>query len=188
MKKRQKMKSSESAKVVPKFKVLDAVIILLIITSVLGIYFHYNVLDTLKNKQDIEQYVVTFSVENIRSSTANYINIGDAVYYSEDGEKLGELMAHQDGSTEPLHQGIAFDYFSKESGEIVLVSYPSSDRTDARIFVSGRILCMGLYSEDGGFLVNGTKYLAPGQTLQVQTELVTLNLVVQDITLLETTK
>ena len=58
MKKHQRIKSTERVKLVPKFKILDAVIILLIITSVLGIYFRYNVMDTLKQQKDIKEYVV----------------------------------------------------------------------------------------------------------------------------------
>ena len=188
MKKHQRTKSTERVKMVPKFKILDAVIILLIITSVLGIYFRYNVLDTLKNQKDIKEYVVSFSIKNIRSSTTSYMNIGDAIYYSEDGEKLGELMSHMDDSTDPLLTELASEYFVTQSGSIVEAYYPESDSMDARINVSGRISCMGIYSEDGGFLVNGSKHLAPGQTIKVQTELVTVTLVVQDITLRETTK
>lgn len=188
MKKNQRTKSTDRVKLVPKFKILDAVIILLIITSVVGIYFRYNVMDTLKQQKDIKEYVVSFSVQNIRSSTVNYINIGDAIYYSEDGERLGELMAHTEDSTDPLRQEIASEYFVDQSGMTVQVYYPDSDSMDTRINVSGRILCMGTYSEDGGFLVNGSRYLAPGQTIKVQTELVTVTLVVQDITLLETSK
>ncbi|MBQ2999916.1 MAG: hypothetical protein IJD64_05580, partial [Clostridia bacterium] len=110
------------------------------------------------------------------------------IYYSEDGEKLGELMAHTEDSTDPLRQEIASEYFVDQNGTTVEVYYPDSDSMDTRINVSGRILCKGSYSEDGGFLVNGSKYLAPGQTIKVQTELVTVTLVVQDITLLETSK
>lgn len=188
MKKHQSAKSTERVKLVPKFKILDAVIILLIITSVLGIYFRYNVMDTLKNQKDMKEYVISFSVQNIRSSTTNYINVGDDIYFSEDGEKLGELMSHMDDSNDPLLSEIASEYFVNENGTIVPGYYPESDSMDARINVSGRISCMGSYSEDGGFLVNGTKYLAPGQTVQVQTELVTVTLVIQDITLREITK
>ena len=63
MKKHQSAKSTERVKLVPKFKILDAVIILLIITSVLGIYFRYNVMDTLKNQKDMKEYVISFSVQ-----------------------------------------------------------------------------------------------------------------------------
>ena len=187
MKKHQRTKSTERVRLVPKFKILDAVIILLVITSVLGIYFRYNVIDTLKNQREMKEYVISFSVDNIRSSTRNYLNVGDAVYYSEDGEAFGELMAYKDGSTVALNlDDYAWEYLVDKNGNFVQGYYSDSDSMNARIMVSGRILCQGLYSEDGGFLVNGTRHIASGQSIQVQTELVTLTLVVKDISLLET--
>ena len=181
----KRTKNADQMKLVPKFKILDAVIILLVIISVLGIYFRYNILDTLKNQKDIKEYTVSFSVENIRKSTTNYMNIGDVLYYAEDGEKMGELLAYSEDSASPLRPTPSSKYFVKKDGTTVQVFYPESESMDARIDVAGRMLCQGLYSEDGGFCVNGSRYLAPGQAVEVRTELVTLTLVIRNIELAE---
>ena len=178
-------KNTEQVKSGPRFKLLDAVIILLVIISVLGIYFRYNILDTLKNQKDMKDYTVSFSIENIRKSTTNYMNIGDVIYYAEDGEKLGELLAYSEDSANPLRPTPSSDYFVNKDGTTVQVFYPESESMDARIDVAGRILCEGAYSEDGGFFVNGSRYLAPGQTVEVRTELVSVTLMVKDIALAE---
>lgn len=183
--KEKRVKLQKRSQQGPRFKVLDAVIILLIITSVVGIYFRYNVFETLKNQRDMKEYVVSFSVQNIRRSTTNYLDIDDVVYYAEDGEKLGELIGYSADSFNALRPTPASEYFVDQNGNTVQVFYPNSESMDARVDVEGKILCEGSYSEESGFLVNGTRYLAPGQSIEVQTETVSLTLTVKEIVLSE---
>ena len=53
------------------------------------------------------------------------------------------------------------------------------------IDAKGRLLCEGYYSEDGGFLLDGDTYIAPGQTISVRTELVSFVINVTSIELYE---
>ena len=59
--------------------------------------------------------------------------------------------------------------------------YPSDTRIDAK----GRIECMGYYNGEGGFTVDGRKYLAPGQSVDVKTELVTVTVTITSIDLIK---
>ena len=179
--KEKRLKNEKRIKKGPRFRVLDAVIILLVITSVVGIYFRYNVFDTLKNQRNLKDYVVSFSIQNIRQSTTSYLDINDVVYDGEDGKKLGELIGYSADSSNPLRPTPASEYFVDQNGNTVQVFYPDSESMDARVDVEGKMLCEGSYSEESGFLVNGSRYLAPGQTIQVQTEKVTLILTVKEI-------
>ena len=181
----KKAKKQKKIKQGPRFKVLDAVIILLVITSALGIYFRYNLFDTLKNQRNMQEYVVSFSVENIRNSTTSYLNIDDAVYYANDGEKLGTLRGDSAESLNAVQVYPATEYFIDANGNTVEESYPKSDSPTARVDIEGKILCTGSYSEASGFLVNGSRYLAPGQTIEVQTETVSFVMTVKEITLAE---
>ncbi len=183
--KEKRIKQQENLKHGPRFKILDAVIILLIITSVVGIYFRYNVFESLKNQKDIKEYVVSFSVQNIRRSTTNYLDIDDVVYYEEDGEKLGELIGYAAESFNALRPTPASEYFVDQNGNTVQVFYPNSESMDARVDVEGKLLCEGTYSDESGFLVNGTRYLAPGQTVEIYTEMVSLTMTVKEIILSE---
>ncbi len=185
MKRKQRKKSGERTKIVPKFKILDAVIILLIVISIVGLYLGYDVMDTLKNRKEMKEYVVSFSIENIRNSTKDYINIGDIVYYAEDGEQLGEFLPHTENVVQPLSYHPASVYVIDENGAAILIDYPYDDSPDDRIDASGRFLCQGSYSDDVGFLVNGSRYLAPGQKIEVRTDRVTLTVTIQDIALKE---
>jgi len=193
MKKKQREKSKERIRIVPKFKVLDAVIILLVITSVVGLCLGYNVIDTLKNQKEMQEYVVDFSIENIRYSTTTYVDVGNIIRDAKDGEELGKLLSYADTSSDvALLPEPAFVYFPDSEGNLKQVYYPHNqndsspfDQSD-RVNATGRFSCMGRYAnEDGSLLVNGSKYLVSGQTIEVQTERVTLTLTIKNISLKE---
>ena len=166
------------AKRAPRFGFLDAVIVLLVITAVVGIYFRSNILDFLKNDGNIREYTVSFSIQDIRYSTPDYVRVNDAVYFSDDGTQLGTIMEATQGNAEPLNYRPAVKVFQTENGTMESVSYPNNE---SRVDATGRLLCRGSYSEDGGFLVNGNRYISAGQTINVQTELVTVSIIITDI-------
>lgn len=182
------MKNNETKEMkrTPKFGFLDAVIILLIITAVVGIYFRSEILDLLKNDRDVQKYTVSFSIQDIRYSTSDYIQVDDTVYFSDDGTQLGTIMEETPGNAEALSCVPAVKVFHIENGteepKLVRVSYPNNE---SRVDATGRLLCIGSYSEDGGFLVNGNRYLSAGQTIDVQTELVTVSITITNIQLAE---
>lgn len=176
------MKNNETKETVrkPKFGFLDAVIILLIITAVVGIYFRSNILDFLKNDRDARDYTISFLIEDIRYSTPDYVQVNDAVYFSDDGTQLGTVMEATQGNSKSLNCRPAVKVFKTEKGTMESVSYPNNE---SRVDATGRLLCRGSYSEDGGFLLNGNRYLSAGQTIEVQTEMVTVSITITDIQL-----
>ena len=165
----------------PHFNAVDALIILLVILVVLGIYFRYNIVDVLSQAQEKKDYVISYSIENIRYTTPNYINVGDKVYFSSYGELLGTLISESENQG-ALSITPASEYFTVSSGEVVEAFYPNEEsRGDAK----GRMLCVGTYNEDGGFLLNGDTYIASGQSISVYTEIVTFVINVTGIELYE---
>ena len=162
-----------------RFRALDAVIILLILTAVIGVYFRYNLLDAFTKKQDLEEYTVTFSIENIRHTTPGYFNYGDRVYLADTQEELGVLINASNDSEIVWRRTPASEMVLNEEQQLVEFYYPEN----TRVSVQGRLQCSGTYSEDGGFLLNGSRYLSAGQTLAVQTELVSVEILIQSIEL-----
>ena len=182
MKKKQ-LNESETTKATPRFKALDAVVILLVILAVVGIYFRYNLLDMMTANKDWKDYTVSFSIENVRYTTPNYIDVGDTVYCADNGEKLGVLLgASEDTPNMNLSVSPSSQVFIMDDGTMERVFYPNSE---SRVNASGRMLCTGSYTDDGGFWVNGSRYLSAGQTVAIQTELVTVSIVIHDIELAE---
>lgn len=161
----------------PRFGILDFVIILLIIIAVVGVYFRYNIINFFEDAQNIKEYNVSFSIKNIRRNTENFINIGDKVYFVSNGEDFGTLTNVEEnmGALKPK---MSTETFTNSKGEMIDVAYPDNQ---SRIDAEGRMICSGRYSDDGGFLVNGSTYVAPGQYIDVKTEYVTVTIRVDEI-------
>ena len=178
MKKNTK-KSNEKDRSTPGFRAMDAVIILLVITAVIGVYFRYNILDLITKKQNLSDYTISFSIEDIRYTTPNYINIGDKFYYADDKEELGVLIS-ESANMSNMALGVqpASKYFMGSDGVVEEIYYPN---LESRVDAKGRIQCRGRYTDDGGFLVNGSRYLSAGQSISVQTELVSVVILIQNI-------
>ena len=169
---------NKKVKKLPKIKVLDVVIVLLVLLAIVGVYFRYNSLSFFENSASKKQYEISFSIENIRYTTPDHVFVGDRVYLSESGEMLGTLLAAStDMKNIALKCTAASEYFMNEKGNMVEVNYPS----ESRVRAEGKMLCEGVYSSDGSFLVNGTTYLAAGKSLSVQTERVTVTIEIRDI-------
>ena len=171
-----KKKINEKNKVVPRFTVLDAVIVLVVILAVLGIYFRQTIVDFFSGSDNLKEYAVSYSIKNIRYTTPDYINVGDELYFSSNGELLGTILNDSENMG-ALALNVASEYMTDSNGKIVKVSYPENTRVDA----TGRFLCLGKYYSDGGFLVNGSEYIAPGNVINVQTELVTFSITILEI-------
>ena len=171
-------KSKENkVKKAPRFGVLDAVIILLVIIAVVGIYFRYNIIDLVTSSKNLDDYTVSFSIDNIRYTTPDFVDVGDEVYFADDKEHFGTLTNVSENMG-ALSYIPASEEFVTKSGEIIEVHYPD-DRS--RVSALGRLNCVGRYSDNGEFLVNGETYISCGQSINVVTELVTFTIRIDEI-------
>ena len=163
------------------FNVIDAAIIVLVVSVILGIVFRSHIIDRLWAQSKTDDYVISYSIENIRYTTPTYLNVGDEVYFADSGELLGTLISESE-NVNALNITPASEYFTDTNGNIVEVFYPDEE---SRVDTKGRIECRGYYGEDGGFSVDGRHYLAPGQSISVNTELVTVTINILSIEALE---
>ena len=167
-----KVKTEKAKKNRSHFNVLDAFIIVLIIAAVVGVYFRYSIIDFLKSDMNTEKYVISFSIDDIRYTTPNYMQVGDEVYFDSNGELFGTLLGESD------NQGVlnimpASKEFVDSKGDIKNVFYPNSE---SRVTVKGRLLCDGSYDANGGFFINKNTYVSAGQILSVRTDMVSVSL------------
>ncbi len=170
--KKDKLSKAEK-KSSPHFNAIDAMIIILVVLAVVGIYFRHSIIDFLTNERNSDEYVVSFSIEDIRYTTPNYMNVGDNVYFASNGELLGSLMS-ESANQGALNITPASKYFTDSNGEIHEVFYPEETRVNAK----GRLLCIGAYNTEGGFCIDGNTYIGAGQSIEVFTESVTVTITV----------
>ena len=98
------------------------------------------------------------------------------MYFGDTGDEFGVFVS-ESGNQSAFGITPASEIFIDSSGNTKEVFYEEETRIDAR----GRIECRGIYTEEGGFCVGGTRYIAPGQTVEINTDLVTLFITVTSI-------
>ena len=173
--KKDKIKTEKSKKL-PRFGALDAFIILVVIVIIVGVFFRYRLLDVLNAQQNLNDYNVSFSVENVRYTTPDYINVGDVVYFKDSGAELG-VITNESENMGAFTVAPASEMFTDSNGNMIEVHYPN----ETRVSINGKMICSAQVSETGGILINGNTYLAPGQTVDVTTELVTMTIQINNI-------
>jgi hypothetical protein len=181
-----KIKKQKRERKTPGLKIMDAIIILLVLIAIVGVYFRYHSLSFFDKRLNMKEYTVSFSIDNIKNSTPKHLKVGDSVYFSDSGELLGTLLPESDSMENiALKCSPASEYFINDSGTMIEVNYPQdpNDPESSRVRAEGKLSCMGLYTENGAFLVDGSVYLAAGENIQIQTESVTLTIMIRDISL-----
>ena len=165
-----------------RFKALDAVIIILLLASLIGVYFRYNIADVIIGGRNLNDYTISFEIKDIQDSTKDKFEVGNKIYYRSSGDLLGELIPATENSETPVHPTPATKLIIPPGKtEVEEVHYPEGTRID----ISARMMCKGRISDDGSFLLGGTEYIAPGQTISVMTDYVTFDIIITKIELIE---
>ena len=152
-----------------RFNIIDVFLIVLVILCVLGIYFRAEIADKLGIEKDLEEYKISFKVNEIRYPSAEYIQSGNTVYFENGNVIFGTI----DGKCQERPSEV---YIDGPDGAPVKVIYPK----DTYIVLLGKIKCMGIMKEDG-FCLDGTYSLAPGSTVNVRTEMLNFTIIITDI-------
>ncbi len=166
----EKHEAEKKLKKAHHFNVLDAIIVVLVLACVVGIIIRYNLIDGLLKEANLSEYEITFSVADVRYTTANAFVEGDTFYIDDKDIFMGYFEKLD--SISP-----AVMYVNDAEGNVMVVNYPESTRID----LTGRISCEGRF-ENNRFLLNGTYYIAPGKTLDVRSEHLDIQITVSKIT------
>ena len=150
-----------------KIGVLDVTIILIIILSIVGIYFRFNLIESITQNSNTKDVVISYRISDIRHTTPNYINVGDKVYIASSGELFGTIINASEEMSNSLNVTPSSEEFLVD-GEYVEVFYPNSE---SRVDAHGRLTCTGAYTEDRGLLINSSTHITTGQSFEVKTEL-----------------
>ena len=164
----------------PKFGVLDAVIILLVIVICAGIYFRYSFFDTLNSSKNLKECYVTFKTDKVTTAVTRELEIDDVVYFKSSGETLGTLTVSSEEIAIVIQEQPATATVFKDGKTYADVQYPQG-MENSLIYGIGTIKCDCTVAENGSFLLGGSLYLAPGQTYTVCTEKVTFDITITAI-------
>jgi hypothetical protein len=177
---------AEKARKFPKFGVLDAVIILLVVVICAGVYFRYSFFDMLNSSKNLKECYVTFKTDKITTAVSRELEKDDFVYFKSDGSDFGTITTKSEAITIAIQEQPATTTVFKDGKTYADVQYPSG-MEDSLISGTGTIKCECSIAENGSFLLNGSSYIAPGQTYTVCTERVTFKITITAIELVPET-
>ncbi len=151
-----------------RFNGIDLLIVIIFIGCIVGLALRYQLVDVIKNAGEEQTARVSFYVSDIKESSEDFFAEGDVFYISSTGERLGVL---QGGFVfEP-----AEEFHMTADGE-----YVKSASVNGRSDMRGILEAKGVFSKEG-FLLNDTKYIAPGSELSIQSGKILVTVTVTDI-------
>ena len=157
-----------------RFNIVDAILILLALLCIVGVWQRKNLQALFESGETLEEYTVTFEVKQLRSTTADLLAKGVALYITDGGTEIPlGILAENAAST------AATVYLPNEDGEMTEAVYPQ-DEYDYRLDVKGKLTCHGV-ERDGRFLLEGKCALAVNQILTAHTEKVDIEIRITSI-------
>ena len=161
---------SEKTNAKRRFNLIDAIIIVLVILCIVGIYFRSQITQWIGIDRQLSEYKMTFKVSEIKYTSERYLASGKRIYLDTPAMELGTIDGNCTVSP-------AETYIEQTDGSLIVAQYPK----DTYIDVMGSIKCSGTQREDGFYLA-GSYSIAPGMKINVHTEMLDFVITVIDIT------
>ena len=161
-----------------RFGLLDLALILLAIFALIGVWQLNNLKKLFEKEELFEQYVITFEIQKVRSTTAQLLQ-KDVQFYTYDNDEIVEIGT----LTQPVAVSPATVYLPHRGTgtgtvEMVEAVYPLDDYEYYQA-AGGELACLGI-EKDGAFYVGGQMLLVKGQQILAQTETVDVVITVTD--------
>ncbi len=161
-----------------RFGLLDLALILLALFALIGLWQRNNLKKLFAEEEILEEYVITFEIKKVRSTTAQLLG-KDVSLYTYSGEEmvaLGKL-------TQPVAVSPATVYLPHHGTgtgtlEMVEAVYPQ-DEHEYYQDAGGELSCRGI-ERDGAFFLDGKMLLVGGQQILARTETVDIIITVTD--------
>ena len=169
------MNENSNMKKKKKLNAIDYFIIVAVVLCLAGAAFRI-VLGSdglsLNSPVVMEDYVVSFKIENIRNSSTAYLQPEQQFYIDTTGQYFGKI-------TESISVTPARFTIEDQSGNAVHVFAPENgDAT--RVDVTGTMTVSG-YMSDNGFLLDGTTALAVNKSLAIRSSYLYVTITITDI-------
>lgn len=155
-------------KTVGRINSADVMVLLLCIVCIIGLVLRFGVLNTIETNATSEAASVTVLIEGIAGTSKDYILLGDEIYLSESGARLGTVS-----SILSVSPSSYYEY--RDDGSINQMQSVNG-RIDVRVVIS----VQGCMTE-AGFLLDGTTYIAPNMTLSLNSSTLSAVALITDV-------
>ncbi len=161
-----------------RVNVIDVVIIILVMALVAtGVYRIYTeVTKNVSSKRS--SCTMTFECDVAYDNILNYLNEGDAVYFSSDGTLLGYLYDPSKDDGEGAVYRIADPVLANSSGET-----SNTVQSDRNVKIRGTLMLNDdlIKSQNGSYYVLNGNNITIGSTIEVYTEKAVMKLTVKSL-------
>lgn len=166
-----------SSKNTKKFNVIDAIIIIIVIACIAGVFFR---LFINKSNASSEQYTVIFTASGLTRDEIGMVYVDTEIYVTENGlRKVIGVVA--DNNIESVSDIFRIERDSllvkDENGNYTEAYYPE----DTKYTIEGKLSVSGSYVIDEGFSTASGVKLSPGMMIVVHTETADLEITVIEI-------
>lgn len=148
---------------------LDIFIILILVVAIIsvGLRFYSTKIAPTGNNVQLENYILSFKVMNIKDSSAqNYFEKDTKFFIDETNVYLGTLR-------EGLSIKDAETYYQMHDGTVVVANNNGTGDM-YRVDVEGSMNVIGTMDDRGCFYLNGNLYLAPNKEITVYSKYLTV--------------
>ena len=135
-----------------RFNIIDVIIVILIIGAITGIILRYNIVGRLVSDSNRDKVKITVLVNGVNPALAESIKDGEDFYI--ENNKFGKLTEHKADNSAV--------YKPDDDGKITRSSDPSLNDVTA-VFTAE-----GIIDPDGSFKLAGSRFLAAGKTVVLQ--------------------
>ncbi|MBQ7500777.1 MAG: DUF4330 family protein [Clostridia bacterium] len=136
-----------------RFNIIDVLIIILILGAIVGILRRYNIVERLVRDSNRDEVRITVLITQVNPTLAESIKNGEDFYI--DGDRsFGRLTEHEANNSSVVKPG--------EDGKLEESEDPSVKDVTA-VFTA-----KGVIDKDGSFKLAGSRFLAAGKTVTVQ--------------------
>lgn len=156
---------------------LDVFIIMVILVCVvsIGIRFFTSRSSDVGEKAQLDHYIVTVQISNIRETSArNYLEKGTAFYTKTDKQYFGDISDGDKTITDAVR---SYDGLDGQSVSVVNTGTGDFYRVDVEVSFKVK----GKLDANGGFMHNGNKYIGVNQELEIYSKYLAVNALVTDI-------
>lgn len=137
-----------------RLNIIDFLIIIVVIGAVVGIALRMGVVERVTNQSNLEEARISFLIQDIQESSADYFKTGDIFYADGFDCEFGKLESRQFMPAEA--------FITNMNGELIK-THSSNNRIDVR----GTVIGAGTFTDEG-FLLEGINFIAPGSGMHIQ--------------------
>jgi len=155
---------------------LDICILVAVLLCIVGVAARMVFRDNsvLAQRTELDKYTVYFSISDIRSTSEKFLKDGTAFYIEESGDYFGVLVG------DPAVTYAKKLYVDMQGNTVEVVNNTDEEGL-SRIDVEGAFQISATMGENGFLMLNGNRYIAPNQEIQLHSRELFVNIQINSI-------